>query len=109
MGLLVDFHGKGTSEKSLNATFISLLPKVIGAVDISKFKPISLVGSVYKILAKVLASRLRIVIGKVVGLYQHAFIPGRQILDATLIGNECVDSCLKCNLPSVIMLDIEKA
>ena len=77
MGFFVDFHNSGTFEKSLNATVISLLPKVARAVDISKFRPISLVGSVYKILAKVLASKLRIVIGKVVGPYQHAFIAGR--------------------------------
>jgi len=74
MGLFVDFHKSGTFEKTLNVTFVNLLPKVARAEDISKFRPISLVGSVYKILAKVLASRLSIVIGKVVGPYQHAFI-----------------------------------
>ena len=39
-------------EKSSIATFISLLSKVVGADDIKKFRPISLVGDVYKILAK---------------------------------------------------------
>ena len=76
-----DFHKNGCFEKSLNATFITLLPKVAGAEDIYKFRPISLVGSVYKILAKVLTSRLRSVIGKVGGPYQHAFVAGRQILE----------------------------
>ena len=61
-------------EKSLNATFINLIHKVGGAVDLKDFRPISLVGSVYKILTKVLASRLRKVVGKVVGHSQHRSI-----------------------------------
>ena len=44
-------------EKSLNATFIALIPKKNDASYIRDFRPISLVGSVYKILAKVLAIR----------------------------------------------------
>jgi len=77
MGFFAKFHSKGVFEKSLNATFISLIPKVAGAVDFKDFRPISLEGSVYKILAKFLASRLRKVVGKVVGHSQHAFISGR--------------------------------
>ena len=64
MGLFSEFHSKGVFEKSLNATFISLIPKVAGTNDINKFRPIGLVGSVCKILAKVLAPRLRVVVDK---------------------------------------------
>ena len=73
-GLFFDFHRNGFFEKSLNATFISLIPKVAGALDLKDFRPISLVGSVYKILTKVLASRLRKVMGKVVGHSQHLVV-----------------------------------
>ena len=68
MGFFVDFRERCAFEKSLNATFISLLPKVAGADDNKKFRPISLVGIVYKTLANVLASRLRKVVGKIVSL-----------------------------------------
>ena len=49
-------------EKSLNATFIALISKKNDASNLRDFRPISLVGSVYKILVKVLANRLRVVL-----------------------------------------------
>ena len=49
----------GKFEKSLNVTFIALVPKKNGVSNIRDFRLISLVGSVYKILAKVLANRLK--------------------------------------------------
>ena len=49
-------------EKSLNATFIALIPKKNGASNIKDFRPISLVESVYKILAMVLENHLRVVL-----------------------------------------------
>ncbi|RVW34760.1 LINE-1 reverse transcriptase-like [Vitis vinifera] len=81
-----------------------------GAEDLKDFRPISLVGSLYKLLAKVLANRIKKVMGKVISEPQNAFVEGRQILDAVLIANEVVDSRLKSNQGGVMCkLDIEKA
>ena len=78
-------------------------------MDLKDFRPISLIGVLYKLLAKVLANRLKTVVGEVVSEFQHAFIQGRQILDAVLIANEVVDSRLKSNIPSFLLkVDIEK-
>ena len=59
MAFLNDFHRGYSFEKSLNATFVSLIPKKSEAMEIKDFRPISLVGGVNKILAKLLANRLR--------------------------------------------------
>ena len=40
-----------------------LIPKKELVEDLRDFKPISLVGSVYKLLAKVLGNRLKLVMG----------------------------------------------
>ena len=72
--------------------------------------PISLLGSLYKILAKVLANRMRRVLDKVISPSQNAFVEGIQILDAALITNEAMDSLLRRNDCGVVCkLDIEKA
>ena len=87
-----------------------MIPKKINAVNIKDYHPISLVDSLYKLLSKVLANRLRCVLDKLISNSQNSFVKGRQILDSVLIANECLDSKLKSGISGVIVkLDIEKA
>ena len=73
------------------------------------FRPISLVGSVYKLIVKVLANRLEKVMHGLVNTAQNAFVEGRQILDASLIANEVIDLILmKKERGLLCKLDIEK-
>ena len=62
LAVIEEFFHHCKFEKSLNATFLALIPRKNDVSNIRDFRPISLVGSVYKILAKVLAIHLRVVL-----------------------------------------------
>ena len=77
MGLFREFHERSRFVKSLNATFLVLVPKKGDAEDLKDFRPISLVGSLYKLLANVLANRIKKVMRKVILESQNAFVVNR--------------------------------
>ncbi|KAE8692137.1 Nuclear transport factor 2 family protein with RNA binding domain [Hibiscus syriacus] len=86
----------------------SLKGSNIGGLD--DFKPISLVGGMYKILSKCLARRLRCCINDIISDSQFPFIPGRQILDFSFIANEGIDLWRKKGLKGcVFKVDFKKA
>ena len=104
MGFFRDFHERGSFVKSLNATFLVLVQKKRGAEDLKDFRSISLMRSLYKLLA----NRIKKVMGKVISESQNAFVEDRQILDAVLIAN--VAARLKSNQGGMLCkLNIEKA
>jgi hypothetical protein len=66
---------------TVNGALITLLPKKDGAVELTDFRPISLVHSFAKLLAKILALRLAPKLPQLVDANQSAFVRGRCIHD----------------------------
>jgi hypothetical protein len=52
MAVFAEFHERGKFVKSINSTFIALIPKVHGAKEIKDFCPISLVGGIIRLLRR---------------------------------------------------------
>ncbi|GJT27238.1 RNA-directed DNA polymerase, eukaryota [Tanacetum coccineum] len=93
-----------------NSNFIALIPKIPDANMVKDFRPISLIGSFYKIITKILTNRLVNVIGDLVNEVQSAFVAGRQILDGPFILNEVLQWCQRKKKHALIFkVDFEKA
>nr|GEW21300.1 hypothetical protein [Tanacetum cinerariifolium] len=80
--------GENKSPWGCNASFISLIPKTSDPKFINDFRPISLIGSLYKVVSKILAMRLSGAISDLIFDVQTVFLPNRQILDGPFIINE---------------------
>ncbi|KAK2663529.1 hypothetical protein Ddye_002103 [Dipteronia dyeriana] len=110
MCFMVDFYHNGVVVKELNQTFTALIPKCVKPEVMKDVRPISLVCSMYKILAKVLANRLKRVIGSVVGEHQMAFVQDRQLLDSFVVTDEIIHHWKKSKDGGlVVKLDFEKS
>nr|GEV56270.1 RNA-directed DNA polymerase, eukaryota [Tanacetum cinerariifolium] len=96
--------------RGCNSSFIALIPKIYDAKFVKDFRPISLIGSVYKIIAKILANRLRLVLPHLISDVQSAFDSNRQILDGPFILNDLISWCKHKNFKGMIFkVDFEKA
>jgi hypothetical protein len=77
---------------------LSLIPKKAGVVEIKNFRPISLVGGVYKIISKVLADKLKSVLGKIFQVHKMHLSEADKFC------------CIRSGEPGLLYkLDLEKA
>nr|GEZ31712.1 RNA-directed DNA polymerase, eukaryota, reverse transcriptase zinc-binding domain protein [Tanacetum cinerariifolium] len=96
------FFDHGFFPRGCNSSFIALIPKVTDTKFVTDFRPISLIGSVYKVVTKILAKRLAMVISDLVSNTQSAFVAGRQILDGPFILNEILAWCKRKKKQAII-------
>nr|GFA29690.1 hypothetical protein [Tanacetum cinerariifolium] len=82
------FFKNGKILKEINATVISLVPKIDTPSKVSDFRPIACCNVIYKIISKIISNRLKGILGFLVDVNQCAFIPFIQISDNILISQE---------------------
>lgn len=98
------FFHTGKLLRETNATFITLIPKVLKADSFKDYKPISLCNLLYKFVTKILANRLKCVVRSLIRPNQTAFIEGRSIVENILVCLEVVKGFERSNhSPAVIM------
>jgi hypothetical protein len=74
--------------KEQNHTYITLIPNQSGSHTVHHFRPINLCNIAYKIISKILANRLKIVLPKIISFLQSAFMPSRNIQDNSILAHE---------------------
>lgn len=97
--------------KQLNSTTLTLIPKTQNPTMLKDFRPISCVSTVYKIIAKILANRLKLILPSIIAENQSAFVEGRGISDSIFLAQKLLNGYhLKNSPPRIaIKVDIMKA
>lgn len=86
MCLSLEFHLRRS------ITFLTLIPKVKHVQKIGDLRPISLCKVIYKIVAKILANRLKAILPSIISPQQSVFVPSRLISNNIIISYEVLHS-----------------
>ncbi|KAL0295386.1 UNVERIFIED_CONTAM: Transposon TX1 uncharacterized protein [Sesamum calycinum] len=108
---IIDFFKTGRLLKQLNATLLTLIPKVRTPHSVAEFRPISCCNVIYKVITKILVSRIRESLDLLISPSQNAFVPGRLISDNVLLAQELFSGYNQCRLPPrcALKVDLRKA
>ena len=89
---VLDFLNFGTMLPEINYTHIVLIPKIKVPKRMSDYRPISLCNVIYKIISIVLASRLKLILPRLISPTQSAFVLGHLITNNVLVAYESLHS-----------------
>ena len=108
--ILKSFQKKAKVGGYTNSTFLTLIAKELNPSSFDRFRPISLCNASYKILAKLLANRFKLLLGKLISPLRGGFVKGRHLVDNVIQVQEALHSSLqRKDKGMLIKLDMKNA
>ena len=94
---------------ALNATFLTLIPKEEHRATPGKYISIALCNVIYKIISKVLANNIKLLLPLLISLEKTRYMEGRQILDDIILTHEFIQPLkIEENLGMLLKIDLSK-
>ncbi|XP_074293276.1 uncharacterized protein LOC141620254 [Silene latifolia] len=108
---IMEFFTKGYMPCGANSIVIALIPKGDSPKSVTEFRPISCCTVFYKTVSKILANRMKPMLGQIVGLEKVAFIEGRDLFDNSMLAHEMAYKCNRSLISPrcILKIDIRKA
>lgn len=105
------FFAKGFLPKGINSTILALIPKKTEAKEMKDYRPISCCNVIYKVISKVIANRLKLLLPKFIAGNQSAFVKDRLLIENVLLATELVKDYHRETVTErcAIKIDISKA
>ncbi|XP_074282906.1 uncharacterized protein LOC141607456 [Silene latifolia] len=106
-----NFFDTGKLLTQLNATIITLIPKVERPETVKHYRPISCCNVIYKTISKLLCARLAVILPDIISRNQGAFVKGRSILENILICQDLIRLCNRgmASPRCMFKMDLQKA
>lgn len=92
-----------------NSTILTLVPKHTGASQITDFRPIACLNTLYKVVSRLLVKRLKPILPSLIAPNQTAFVKGRLLVENTSLAGELINGYHKANGPKRITLKVDIA
>lgn len=95
MLLFEEFYRYELFSVGFSSSFITLIPNRNTPVSLNDYRPISHLNWCYKLVAKVLMNRMKMIVGRLIYDTQSAFVHNQQITDEVLLTCEIIDELKK--------------
>jgi hypothetical protein len=94
----------GLTSNFINTRMITLIPKFGDHSKLGNWRPITLLGNIYKILAKILARKIQVHLPFVIKPNQINFVMGRSILDSNFLAQELLEWAIESEQDLILLL-----